>query len=56
MLEDTGVDEIAEGLVVEVVTGKFGVFGHHIDDYLEQIGIALELSRVAVRIVNSIDK
>lgn len=26
LLEDAGVDEIAEGLVVEVVTGKFGVF------------------------------
>ena len=56
MLEDAGVDEIAEGLVVEVVTGKFGVFGHHIDDYLEQVGIALELGRVAVRIMDSIDK
>ena len=54
MLEDTGVDEVAEGLVVEVVAGELCVLGHHVDDDLEEVGVALDLGGVAVGVVDSV--
>ena len=56
LLEDAGVDEIAEGLVVKVVAGEFGVLGHHVDDYLEEVGVALNLGSVAVGVVDGVDE
>ena len=55
-MEDAGVNEVSEGLVVEVVAGEFSVFGHHIDDDLEEVFIALNLGGVAVGVVDGVDK
>lgn len=55
-MEDAGVDEVAEGLVVEVVAGEFSVLGHHVDDNLEEVFIALDLGGVAVGVVDGVDE
>lgn len=55
-MEDAGVDEVAESLVVEVVAGKFSVLGHHVDDNLEEVGVALDLGGVAVGVVDGVDE
>ncbi len=56
MLEDAGVDEVAEGLVVEVVAGKFSVLGHHVDHDLEEVSVALDLGGVAVGVADGVDE
>ena len=55
-MEDAGVDEVAEGLVVEVVAGEFSVLGHHVDDDLEEVFIALNLGGVTVGVVDGVDE
>lgn len=56
MLEDAGVDEVAESLVVEIITSKLSVLSHHIDDNLEEISVALDLGGVAVGVVDGVDE
>lgn len=56
LLEDAGVDEVAEVLVVEVVAGEFSVLCHHVDDDLEEVFIALDLGGVAVGVVDGVDE
>ena len=55
-MEDAGVYEVAEGLVVEVVAGELCVLGHHVDDDLEEIGVALDLGSVAIGVVDGVDE
>ena len=56
MLENAGIDEVAEGLVVKVVAGEFCVLCHHVDDNLEEVGVALDLGGVAVGVVDGVDE
>jgi len=56
LLENAGIDEVAEGLVIEIVTGEFGVLCHHVDDNLEEVGIALDLGGVAIGVMDGIDE
>ena len=55
-MEDAGVDEVAEGLVVKVVASELCVLGHHVDDNLEEVGVALDLGGVAVGVVDGVDE
>lgn len=56
MLENAGIDEVAEGFVVKVVAGEFCVLCHHVDDNLEEICVTLDLGGVAVGVADGVDE